>query len=142
MAFVGNDGEALFDRPKATSELYSDDLWLMWGKWRVVSINFRGKAVHNPVRITVLFETSRIEAQASCKYWLLPYQQEGDRLTIQADHILGCERDSYYDERAFSKIMAGEMKIQRPSPNERLLVGSAGSIRLVRGWVNVQELSK
>ena len=131
MAFVGNDGEALFERPKVASELYSDNPWLMWGEWRVESFSLGDQATRDP-GIRVLFKTGHIEAEASCKSWRLPYQQEGDRLTIQSNHISGCERDDFYSEQAFSKIMAGEMKIQRFSPMERLLVGSAGSIRLVR----------
>ncbi len=101
VAFVGNDGEAVFERPKVASELYYDDPWLMWGEWSVESMNPEGEAVHGWEGIRVLFKTSQIEAEASCKSWLRPYQQEGDRLTVQANPIRGCERDDYYKEQAF-----------------------------------------
>ena len=86
-------------------------------------------------RLRVVFKTSHIEGNARCKSWLLPYQQAGDRLTIQGHQPGGCERDNLHDELAFSEIMAGDVKIAQSSPAERLLVGRAGSIRLVRPWL-------
>ena len=135
VAFVGRDGEALLERPhEVSSDLYNDAPWLMWGEWRAQSISLGNEAVSDRP-IVVLFKTSRIEGTAGCKSWLLPFRQDRDRLTIQGYAPQGCDREDMPDELAFSEIMAGDVKIKRSSSTEKLLVGRAGSIRLVRPWL-------
>lgn len=138
IALVGRAGEALLERPsEVPADLYQHTPWQMWGAWHVQSMTLGDQAV--PIRaksISVLFKTNRIEAQASCKVCRLPYREEGDRLTIYPrQNPGGCERDDFHDERAFSKIMTGDVTIAHSSPTARLVVGRAGSIRLVRPWV-------
>jgi hypothetical protein len=133
VAFVGNDGEALFERPKAASEVYDRNPLLIWGDWWLGGMTLRGQEAPGVGFIHVLITTSLIETQpGGCRSRAWYYEQRGDRLTVRNGPGSGCEGDDGSDEVPMGEILAGGVKIERSSPTERLLVGAVGTIRLVR----------
>ncbi|HWT14102.1 MAG TPA: hypothetical protein VN231_15220 [Allosphingosinicella sp.] len=137
LAFVGARGEAVFERPQAPvanpfAEVPGPVPWLMWGEWRVEAIDGAPLPAGQPIRL--LFYAREIEARSGCVAMGWSYGQDGANLTVGREswpHPV-CERSRSPAERALEAIMAGEVRIGRASPNERLLVGGQGTLLLRR----------
>jgi len=138
IALIGDEGEAVIERPQSAptnpqANVPGPGAWLMWGEWRVASIDGRAPSAAHPIQL--LFRTVRIEAQSGCVPMLWDFTQDQDTLTVihvPVRHGV-CERMSLPEEEALQRIFgAGTVRITHSTPTERHLASRAGTLVLRR----------
>jgi hypothetical protein len=137
IAFVGDEGEILLERPQPPPDnpFYNEPKpppWLMWGMWRVAAVDGRPLQADGPIEL--LFFTRGIEARSGCVWMRWAFEQDWARLAITPEpwpHPI-CERTLSPAERAVRAILAGEVRMEGSTAAERVLIGEAGRVLLRR----------